>query len=228
MRAAELLGAGSILDSWSRARARTRLAHHLTLARPRDLHVWGTGLMLPREPKWPQRLHVHAVRGELTAQKAGVNTVLGDPGILASLLVEKPKDKQLSVGFVPHYVDFDLGRSLQVPSDWKVINPEWPVDEVLSSIAGSELIVSSSLHGLITADSFGIPCVWLGTSNPLHGASDFKFRDYETSRRASLNEPLTYDQIVKMDATQISTIATRPDRSIETWQKELIEAFPFR
>ena len=229
MPAADLLGAGSILGGWAKMSPSRQLLQRLLARRSRDLHVWGTGLMLPGEIKWPQRLHVHAVRGRLTASNLGVDSVLADPGILANLLIEGPKHKQWSVGLVPHHADTDLvTRSVPIPSGWRVIDPEWPVDEVLANIAGCELLVSSSLHGLIAADSFGIPCVRLSTSRSIYGASDFKFQDYASSRSAEFNEPLTYNQIVELGLDQVATTATKAGREIEAWQKELIDVFPFR
>lgn len=229
MRAAELLAAGSILDSWRRATFRTRIANALTMDRSRDLHVWGTGSMLPGEPIWPQRLHVHAVRGALTSGEVGADVVLGDPGILAGLLVEGPSHKDQAVGLVPHYVDFDfVRRSIVLPPRWKLISPEQSVKDVLSQIAASDLIASSSLHGLIAADSFGIPCLWLSTLNPLHGASDFKFRDHATARGAKFNEPLSYERLVAMTPDEMFAHSTTAARPIGRWQEELIAAFPFR
>jgi hypothetical protein len=195
----------------------------------RDLHVWGAGLMLPQRAHWPQRLHWHAVRGRLTAREVGIQPVLADPGILASILVAPQTVKHCSVGLVPHHVDADLvtGR-VQPPLGWRIIRPDQPVDRVLKDIAGCEIILSSSLHGLIVADAFRIPCIWLRPWGRLYGASDFKFRDYETARLAAFNRPLAYEEIVSMSVNTISDVSTKAARPIEPWQRDLIAAFPFR
>ena len=46
-------------------------------------------------------------------------------------------------------------------------------------IAACRVVVTTSLHGLVTADAFGIPAVWTTLDPPL-GGGDFKFRDYES------------------------------------------------
>ena len=43
-----------------------------------------------------------------------------------------------------------------------------------------ETIASSSLHGLIAADSFHIPNLWIKLSNRIIG-NDFKYHDYYSS-----------------------------------------------
>ena len=47
-------------------------------------------------------------------------------------------------------------------------------------IAAASVVITTSLHGLVTADSFGIPAVWTTLDPPLDGG-DFKFQDYESA-----------------------------------------------
>jgi pyruvyltransferase len=117
---------------------------------------------------------------------------------------------------------------MDLPKGWRLILPERPVQQVIAEISECELIVSSSLHGLITADSLGIECVWLRTSKPLYGASEFKFHDYESARQAPLNDPISYEQLSTTNVQDLASIATEPDRPIDEWQAELVAAFPFR
>jgi hypothetical protein len=228
MREAQLIAAGSILDAWRRRPRRQRYSpFELALFKKRaDLHVWGSGFMLPdSDAKWPQRLRVHAVRGPLTAKRIGYAGILGDPGILASLIVERPPKKSCSVGFVPHHNDLGLVQR-DLPKGWRFISPENSVETAIEEIASCEMLVSSSLHGLITADSFGIPCLWARTSFPLSGGTDFKFHDYASARRQRFNQPVAYDQAFNMDLGEISANCSRINRSLEAWQSELLSAFP--
>ena len=52
--------------------------------------------------------------------------------------------------------------------------------DVCRDISGCERILSSSLHGLIIADSFSIPNRRIGFYNNLKGG-DFKFEDYASA-----------------------------------------------
>ena len=162
----------------------------------------------------------------MTAARINRSVALGDPGILASLIVDPPTVKDSAVGLVLHHVDWAAFRRDAVPASWTLINPNAPVDEVIKSIASCELIVSSSLHGLITADAFQIPGIWAQTQAALYGGTDFKFHDYATARGSAFNEPVPYSAIIGKTPDEISDLGTTSARSIEDWQKELIAAFP--
>jgi pyruvyltransferase len=49
--------------------------------------------------------------------------------------------------------------------------------EFVDQLCRCRVIASSSLHGLIAADAYDIPFVWISLSKRLVGG-DFKFRDY--------------------------------------------------
>lgn len=220
---AELLGAGSILEFYAWRIGRPPAWKRLLW--PRDLHVWGTGTLFDQhEISWPQRLRFHALRGALTAERVGVTSIaLGDPGILSSRLIRRP-EKDRHVAAIPHFVD---KRNLPaVPKHWRVVDPEQPVDDVLTQIASAELVVSSSLHGLIAADSFGIPCVWISFLGGQPDSPTHKFLDYASARGRDFNAPLTWAEAMAMPADVLASEATTIGRNLEAWQEELISAFP--
>jgi hypothetical protein len=157
--------------------------------------IWGSGL-LRGEPRELPDAHVVAVRGPLTRAGLGVtrDIALGDPGILVSKHLAKPPTRW-ALGIVPHGVHTgdrtieDLAR--RYPDDVQVFDTAESPRVVLRGIARCAAVISTSLHGLITADSFGIPAAWAELDPPLWG-TDFKFRDYEAvvtpgrSRRTTL------------------------------------------
>jgi hypothetical protein len=62
-----------------------------------------------------------------------------------------------------------------------IIRPSGNPLEVLQQIGSCRKIVSSSLHGIIVADAFGIPRrIEMAERFPREGG-DFKFRDYSAS-----------------------------------------------
>jgi hypothetical protein len=147
---------------------------------------------------------VLAVRGPLTARLfQGIGTyALGDPGILADELLEERPEKQWDLGIVPHWQDQELaGRFAEMikpPFTTLVIDPKREPIVVLREIAACKRIVTSSLHGMIAADAFGIPrrveaCDAMAADGGL-----FKFRDYSASIRTAFETgkmitPPTYE-----------------------------------
>lgn len=140
--------------------------------------VWGSGTNRPdliiRTPKGAKFL---AVRGPLTKSMirgAEVPEVYGDPALLLPLIYRPEIEKKYETGIVPHYVDKHLvnlrpgQRIIDIQADWK---------KVVEGILSCEKIISSSLHGLIAAEAYGIPAAWIKLGNKIRGC-EFKFNDY--------------------------------------------------
>ncbi len=155
--------------------------------------VWGAGLindcqgleLLAR----PRR--ILAVRGPLTRdwllrQGADCPAVYGDPALLLPRFYQPVPCGHWRIGLVPHYSDVEkippALRRLAAGSAMKSIAvrgyEDWRrgIDEITSC----DLIVSSSLHGLIVAEAYGIPAVWVEFGPSIPGW-DFKFRDFYAS-----------------------------------------------
>lgn len=126
-----------------------------------------------------------ALRGPLTARGIPGTFALGDPGILADELVgSQPKTRDL--GVLPHFMDKDLLPKYQsiMPTGTDVffIDPTNPDPlQVLCEIGSCQRIVTSSLHGMIVADAFGIPRKVEPAKANMKDGGDFKFRDYSAS-----------------------------------------------
>jgi pyruvyltransferase len=151
-------------------------------------YILGTGALYENS-----RLHLHTgtatilgVRGPLTAKKCPAGTyMLGDPGLLAPELVVPPyePDKLYDLGIVPHWTDDHLARDPRFKLDdkWvtRIISPTQDPLSVIRSISHCQKIVTSSLHGMIIADAFGIPRRF--EPAPHWSAAEggmFKFHDY--------------------------------------------------
>jgi len=164
---ADLLSTGSILqsvpDDWSG-------------------HILGSGLI------WNTRrsmgnARIWAVRGELTRKAIGAPhaTVLGDPGLLSSKLLRRRMKRRYALGIVPHYVDREDPRLSRIAerygSDVLLIDVMRDPLTVLGDVDSCNAILSSSLHGIVAADSLGIPSGWIYLSDDVVGGG-FKFHDY--------------------------------------------------
>jgi len=151
----KFLGAGSVAE----------------MALPGDV-VWGSGVIHSKNKTEPKAKFL-AVRGPITGKKTGC-TVYGDPGLLCSKLIPLKMQPIRSIGYVPHYVDRKLAPDPKI----EILCETPPI--FLRQIIKYEKIVSSSLHGIIAAHSYGIPAAWWKPSNRLHG-DDVKFLDYAQS-----------------------------------------------
>lgn len=206
---AVLVGAGSILQHVSRV---------VREGATGEKHVWGAGYISDFEqpPVSGGAVTYHAVRGRLTQSYGGVGEVpFGDPGILSPLLLDRRVPKKHAVGLVPHYIhrqDPELlgteGHVIEVDAD--------PLD-VVREIAACEVVYSSSLHGLVVADAFGIPNQRLVFDRAVNGG-DWKFRDYYSG--FGLDAP---------PAIRCAAINGEPEwqvKDVEPMQQGLLKAFP--
>jgi pyruvyltransferase len=137
--------------------------------------ILGSGFMWQRSTTTLPRASAVLVRGALTAKKLGREAPHGDPGLIVSDLVPSAP-KEHKVGVIPHYIDKDL--ALKYP-DAMIIDIRQNPYDFLYQVSSCEEIVTSSLHGLITADSYGIPRTWVPHDKVLGGG--FKFFDYASS-----------------------------------------------
>jgi pyruvyltransferase len=99
--------------------------------------------------------NILAVRGPLTAKGLKGDFVLADPGLLADEVVQI-EDKQYDLGVVPHWTDATLEARFRQYNP-RIIRVGGDPLEVIREIGRCKKIVSSSLHGIILADAFGIP-----------------------------------------------------------------------
>jgi pyruvyltransferase len=165
--------------------------------RPDD-YVWGTGCIdehhVGNKPK-----KVYSVRGPLTRDillKRGWNVpeVYGDPALLFPQIYNPTIDKKYKIGLIPHCVDFfslDGLKAINHMEDMgiKIINVTAGINEFIDQLKECELIISSSLHGLIAADAYGIPNYRVKLSSLIHGG-DFKYKDHYASVKREHYEPL--------------------------------------
>lgn len=157
--------------------------------------ILGSGFIYETSRMTFPKARVFAVRGELTRERLGVghrDVALGDPGLLASRVLPQREKKRYVLGIVPHHIDAASPVLARIAGNYReeviVIDVQQQPLEVFRLIDQCEHILSSSLHGLIVADSFGIPNGWLSVSNLTGGR--FKFDDYYSSLKISNENPI--------------------------------------
>lgn len=160
----------------------------MSTSMPGDL-VWGAGCIRPDAVgNGGTKMSVHAVRGPLTRAellKRGIACpeVYGDPALLFPELVEERPVPSMTCrwGIVPHYTDFGHPALKRWEDEGaKIIDICAGLYEFIDALRTVDRVGSSSLHGLIAADAFGIPNTRIRLGAGLVGG-DFKFDDYGRS-----------------------------------------------
>jgi pyruvyltransferase len=173
--------------------------------------AWGCGCNAKAGPD-AVGLDVRAVRGPRTAAGHPGAVVGGDPALLLGglrpdLLVDPARRSGTTV--LPN-----LNELREVRDRRDTVSPRWPLGRVLARIAGSSLVVGSSLHGVIVAEALGVP------ARAVRSAAEpaFKYEDYYL---ATGRDP---DAVVAAD---VDEARRRGGAEPPIWDPEpLLAAFP--
>lgn len=225
---AEILAIGSVLEPWFW---------------PKDAcqqfrgYLWGVGRMFGKVAmSLPHAKHL-AVRGRLSVARLGLPTTsrltLGDPGLLCPLLESAAYAKKYKVGIWPHWSEAKhpliLGLLARSP-DVALIDPCGDIGQTLQVASSCEVIAASSLHGLITADAYGIPRCWLrlntGKEDEI-GMPLFKYADYFSVYSSSSPEATILTGSESLD-TIVARASSAPQAEVEAIQQQLVDCFPYK
>lgn len=203
-------------------------------------YVWGSGLIDENVGAINKNFIFKACRGAQTRNmlpERYQNIPMGDPGLLCNLIYSSKVEPTNLIGIIPHYRD-DHSHFLndiikKHPEIFKVISVSQSPETVANEIKSCRLVLSSSLHGLIVSDSFGVPNMHLMLSDNLKSPNhlrggEYKFRDYYSGigkkyvnfnpRDNNLLDLGNYEKIIK---------AYKPIPNLEEIQRALIKSFPY-
>ena len=196
--------------------------------------VWGSGFMNYNEDCRGGR--ILAVRGKLSNDRLKVlnyikdDVVLGDPALLLPLIINAQNCKKWKVGLIPHFHETDVWYKF---TNYKIIDLRTTnVHKVVEEITQCEYILSSSLHGLIVAQAYGIPALWVedGGNKDTDG---FKFKDYLTSVGIEPYSPFNINDAIGIGEQNIIELfdanreRARMNKSLELIQRSLLAVAPF-
>ena len=155
--------------------------------------VWGTGSLSNNEVS-VKGAKFFAVRGPRTKEilrDAEVPSVFGDPASLLPRFLTPSLSSFSSVCLVPHYVDKERFKTAFGREGNTVNVRSGDLFQSVDRIASAEVVLSSSLHGLIIAEAYGVPAVWVEPSEEILGGRH-KFLDYfEGVGRSATPYPLS-------------------------------------
>lgn len=198
-----------------------------------DGTLWGTGTLFDGlrgawwEKYWDanhRKLDIRAVRGPLTRQiflKLGHNCpeIYGDPGILMPLIYTPEhidKNHLNEYGIVPQHVNETEVRKY-IPEDKIISMNTNDYKNVIDKICSCKMIYTSSLHGIILAEAYGVPAVFY---RGLPNIIDHKYKDYYASTgRFDVPMASTLVEAMKMTPPPL------PD--LRQMQQGLVETFPY-
>eukprot|EP01126_Amoeba_proteus_P067349 TRINITY_DN992_c0_g1_i2.p1 TRINITY_DN992_c0_g1~~TRINITY_DN992_c0_g1_i2.p1 ORF type:complete len:675 (-),score=57.41 TRINITY_DN992_c0_g1_i2:440-2464(-) len=204
--------------------------------------LWGSGI---KEPKRllhkgknkvsPKSFKILYMRGPRSFQAFrsiydpdSYNTfpeIYGDPGLLFGCLFPRFLPNQTNVTrrqplFISHLSVKDQIGSHKFLDGVAHINAFRPWRKVIRAISSSSLVISSSLHGIIIAESLGIPARFVGQG--IRREPFFKFHDYYegTGRK--------FDDVASTikDALKIGGVREKPVFDPQLIIKLLIDAIP--
>ena len=172
--------------------------------------LWGTGQLGHVNRDFLRHVDIALLRGPLSASLLGFeHDHFGDPGLLVADALGARLERGDHVGIVPHHTlqnDPELHALVAREPRLRLIDVAGDAAEVCRQIGSCAHVVSSSLHGLIVADAYGVPSTWL---DPV-GQNRFKYHDYAASVGRPLRLPFTLEDIGK-------TLGSLPDGPLP-WQ----------
>jgi hypothetical protein len=178
-----------------------------------------------------RKMDFRIIRGKLTEKVLTDNGILknkvvyGDLGLLSSFLFQKEKRGKYILGIVPHMNDlnspiiYDIYKKYS-PSSLIIRVNDHP-QKVIENIALCENIVSSSLHGLITADAFGIPNLWIENKYKSGIEPHFKYLDYYSIYGITDIHPIQAIDFLNYDINHIRNQYRVDPQKVQQIQKNL-------
>ena len=184
-----------------------------------DATVWGSGILNGYRTFWWRKLRsldIRCVRGPETRRVLMANGFMcpecyGDPAVLMPLIynptLAPSYEQTCEYKVIRHHSDNSISPNSLSPmtDDYKAF-----IDELTKC----KRVVSSSLHGIILAEAYGIPAVLLK-----HDLNMFKYEDYyHSTGRYTFPIASTVEEALEI------TPAPLPD--LKPLQHNLIQSFP--
>ena len=195
-----------------------------------DATIWGSGFGYDFTEQWFFKLNslthklrhnidIRAVRGPETKRilkKMGYSCpdIFGDPAVLLPLFYNCELKHLKPYIVVPHYSKLEKYKNNS--NILGTFRKKW--NEFVELMCEADLVISSSLHGIILAEAYGIPAIMLNDT-PSEDITKYKDWYYSTRR---------YEFPIASNIEEALTMTpSLPDREvIKKMQNDLIDSFP--
>lgn len=196
-----------------------------------DAVIWGSGIHkldnlynICRYNRF-LKYDVRAVRGPVTKailENCGhydcKNVVYGDPAIIMPKIYRPKNDeKKYKVSLILHYITPNKSRYAEnyhcIPIETD--NYKKFIDEIVAS----ELIISSSLHGIILAETYGVPAVFLNENGLLDHVLMKYYDWYFSTGRANVVIAHSVEEALRVKPMRLPELAEM--------REALMNAFPY-
>ncbi len=196
----------------------------------RDSVIWGSGLISSKSRPHSMPARILAVRGPLTRDRlvelGATNTgFYGDPAILVPKFISVQRQpERFKIGLIPHYVDKQYIEECAI---WKsssrlICDVETAdIQKFINEVTSCDVVVSSSLHGIILSEAFGVPAIWAVLDDRVIG-NGFKFYDYYLSTERNV-QPVNFRSLT---AEIFAKHIPPPPKNLEYLASGLLETFP--
>ena len=150
--------------------------------------IWGAGLMNEQPQRIVKPKKICAVRGPKTRDVLVMHgitcpPIYGDPALLLPLYYHPKSLKKYKIGIIPHYTEKEfIPKQILNNKDIHYIKIQGYLSwlDFVEEIYACEYIISSSLHGLIIAEAYKIPNIWIEFKDAPQ-RSQFKYNDFYAS-----------------------------------------------
>ena len=157
------------------------LPHRTRNATKRVIFGTGVGYGKGKELKLDESYRIYCLRGSLSAKTLGVEEDLGvtDGAVLIRRVYQNNAKKNYRFSYMPHYELAGKGwENVCKELGFGYIDPRRTVEEVLSAISETEVLLCEAMHGAIVADALRVPWIPVVTNSTI---LSFKWQDWCSS-----------------------------------------------
>lgn len=183
--------------------------------------IWGSGILENRLFWWRfiRKLDIRCVRGPVTRDillKNGYQCpkIYGDPAVLMPLIYMPKCKKQYRYTVIHHHNVFkqeNVNSISPLVKEYKYF---------IDRIVQSDLVISSSLHGIILAEAYGVPAIFLHEGN----LNLTKYIDwYSSTGRKEFGIAKTVDEALSLPIPKIPDFSEMRNNLIHSFPKDLWE-----